>query len=105
MTIGPPTSARGTTAPTRADARRGLRTKETRMPAVKHMKWWGWGVDGISFHHEDKPALGPFVREAVDVDVWSEPTSALKLEDLDIHPPKIGDELRAQLIEAVGAEN
>ncbi len=56
------------------------------MPAVKHMKWWGWGVDGVSFHHEDKPALGPFVREAVDVDVWSASRQRrLKLEDLDIH--------------------
>jgi alkyldihydroxyacetonephosphate synthase len=27
------------------------------MPDVKHMKWWGWGVEGVSFHHEDKPAF------------------------------------------------
>ena len=65
------------------------------MPAVKHMKWWGWGVDGISFHHEDKPALGPFVRRGRRRRRLVEPTAALKLEDLDIHPPKIGDELRA----------
>ena len=25
------------------------------MPDVKHMKWWGWGVEGVSFHHADKP--------------------------------------------------
>lgn len=22
------------------------------MPDVKHMKWWGWGVEGVSFHYE-----------------------------------------------------
>ena len=25
------------------------------------MKWWGWGVEGVGFHHEDKPAFAPFV--------------------------------------------
>ncbi len=32
------------------------------MPAVKHMKWWGWGVEGVGFHHEDKPGFRPFVH-------------------------------------------
>ena len=45
------------------------------MPAVKHMKWWGWGVDGVSFHHEDKPGFGPFVPRGVDLDVWSTPAA------------------------------
>jgi alkyldihydroxyacetonephosphate synthase len=31
------------------------------MPDVKHMKWWGWGVERVSFHHEDKPAFRPFL--------------------------------------------
>ena len=28
---------------------------------VKHMKWWGWGNEGVGFHHEDKPGFAPFV--------------------------------------------
>ena len=39
------------------------------MPDVKHMKWWGWGVEGVGFHHEDKPAFRPFVLNAIDLDV------------------------------------
>ncbi len=39
------------------------------MPDVKHMKWWGWGVEGVAFHHEDKPAFRPFVINAIDLDV------------------------------------
>ena len=66
------------------------------MPAVKHMKWWGWGVEGVSFHHEDKPAFAAFVSEAIDIDVRSQPPAALKLEDLHIHAPKIGDDLRGR---------
>ena len=57
-------TTRTTTGRGSADARAPNSSKEkATMPAVKHMKWWGWGVDGVSFHHEDKPALGPFVRE------------------------------------------
>jgi alkyldihydroxyacetonephosphate synthase len=29
------------------------------MPDVKHMKWWGWGIEGVSFHHETSRLLGP----------------------------------------------
>lgn len=39
------------------------------MTQVKHMKWWGWGRDGVGFHHEDKPAFAPFVRQAVGLDL------------------------------------
>ena len=44
------------------------------MPDVKHMKWWGWGVEGVSFHHEDKPAFRPFVINAIDLDVNTAPS-------------------------------
>ncbi|TAL45372.1 MAG: FAD-binding oxidoreductase, partial [Salinibacterium sp.] len=39
------------------------------MTAVKHMKWWGWGVDGVGFHYEDKPGFAPFVQQAVGLDL------------------------------------
>jgi alkyldihydroxyacetonephosphate synthase len=39
------------------------------MTAVKHMKWWGWGVDGVGFHFEDKPGFAPFVQYAVGLDL------------------------------------
>jgi alkyldihydroxyacetonephosphate synthase len=39
------------------------------MTDVKHMKWWGWGNDGVAFHHEDKPGFAPFVKFAVGLDL------------------------------------
>lgn len=39
------------------------------MTDVKHMKWWGWGVDGVGFHWEDKPGFAPFVLDAVGLDL------------------------------------
>ncbi|HJQ87864.1 MAG TPA: FAD-binding oxidoreductase, partial [Propionibacteriaceae bacterium] len=75
------------------------------MPDVKHMKWWGWGVEGVSFHHENKPAFRPFVINAIDLDVNTAPAAPMSLDDLAIPAPLIGDQLLAELTDAVGAEN
>ena len=56
------------------------------MPDVKHMKWWGWGVEGVGFHHEDKPAFRPFVLNAIDLDVNTTPTTPMALDDLAGEP-------------------
>ncbi|GAA1429757.1 FAD-binding oxidoreductase [Microlunatus lacustris] len=75
------------------------------MPAVQHMKWYGWGVEGVSFHHEDKPALRPFVQEVLDLDLNTPPGRQTQLSDLDIPAPLIGADLLAQLRGIVGEEN
>jgi len=75
------------------------------MPDVKHMKWWGWGVEGVAFHHEDKPAFRPFVINAIDLDVNTSPTAPLSLEELPVPAPMISAELLDELTGAVGAEN
>jgi alkyldihydroxyacetonephosphate synthase len=36
---------------------------------VKHMKWWGWGREGVGFHYDDKPGFAPFVLGAVGLDL------------------------------------
>src|SRR3954447_7920149 len=74
------------------------------MPSVKHMKWWGWGVEGVAFHHEDKPDFRPFVLKVVDLDVNTPPVQPMDLGDLQIPEPRIGDDLLAELTDAVGAE-
>src|ERR1700709_1235088 len=33
------------------------------------MKWWGWGVEGVAFHHEDKPGFAPFILENLALDL------------------------------------
>ena len=56
--------------PPRAAPERTIMTTDHRRPprgaatenVVKHMKWWGWGVEGVGFHHEDKPGFAPFVQ-------------------------------------------
>jgi len=75
------------------------------MPDVKHMKWWGWGVEGVAFHHENKPGFRPFVINAIDLDVNTPPTAPVSIDDLPIPAPMISDQLLAELTDAVGAEN
>ena len=75
------------------------------MPDVKHMKWWGWGVEGVAFHHEDKPGFRPFVIEVIDLDVAVEPTAGRSLDLPDVPRPMIAAELVAELRDAVGPEN
>lgn len=71
---------------------------------LQHMKWWGWGDESTTFDHRDKPALGPFVREAVGIDLDSGSSRVISFDDLEIPPPQISDDLRAALESAVGEE-
>ncbi|MBO0812916.1 MAG: FAD-binding oxidoreductase, partial [Microlunatus sp.] len=74
--------------------------------AVKHMKWWGWGVEGVAFHFDDKPKFAPFVKQAVGLDLTGEaPPAHLDFSDLAVAAPKISDDLLTDLKGAVGTEN
>ncbi|HVK36717.1 MAG TPA: FAD-binding protein, partial [Microlunatus sp.] len=75
------------------------------MTGVKHMKWWGWGVEGVAFHHEDKPAFAPFVRDKVGLDITGEPVVPPELESLPVPVPKLTDAFLAQLVETLGEEH
>ena len=75
------------------------------MKGVQHMKWWGWGLDGISFHHEDKPKLASFISEKVGIDITTPAARPpLRFEELDVPEPQLGDELRTTLAGVVGEE-
>jgi alkyldihydroxyacetonephosphate synthase len=69
------------------------------------MKWWGWGHDGISFSHEDKPGLAPFIRKELDLDVERITARPVRFEDLELAEPDLPDELRAEIEAAVGPEH
>jgi alkyldihydroxyacetonephosphate synthase len=75
------------------------------MPDVKHMKWWGWGVEGVSFLHENKPGFRPFVINAIDLDVKASPVTPMALEELPIPTPMINGQLLSELRDAVGSDN
>ena len=53
------------------------------------MKWWGWGDEGVSFTHEDKPALGPFLERHLDIDVSRAVSQPTAFDGLDIPEPSL----------------
>ena len=67
------------------------------------MKWWGWGLEGAQFTHEDKPELAPFIRKVLGVDVGRATTAPIRWADLDVPVPTLPDGLRVALEHAVTA--
>ena len=61
------------------------------------MKWWGWGETGVSFTHEDKPSLAPFLEKHLDIDVSRVRDRPPPFERLDIVEPNLPDALRTAL--------
>ena len=74
------------------------------MTDVKHMKWWGWGLEGVGFHFEDKPDFAPFVKKAVALDLSLPPVEPLAFEQLTIEPSRITPEFEAELVSIVGEQ-
>lgn len=69
------------------------------------MKWWGWGLDGVTFTHEDKPELRGFIEEHLGLDVARATTAPLSFDELPVPAPVITAALRAALVDAVGEEH
>src|SRR5215212_2475751 len=66
------------------------------------MRWWGWGEEGVSFTHEDKPALGPFLQRVLDLDVNRVMSRPASFDALRVPEPSASPELSAGLQDAVG---
>jgi alkyldihydroxyacetonephosphate synthase len=74
------------------------------MTDVKHMKWWGWGIDGVGFHHEDKPGFAPFVKRAVGLDLTTQRTSRIALDDITVPRSKATQARVAALVAILGED-
>ena len=61
------------------------------------MKWWGWGLEGVEFTHEDKPDLKPFIKDKLGLDVGRVNAPPVPFEDLLIPEPRLPDGLRVAL--------
>jgi alkyldihydroxyacetonephosphate synthase len=68
------------------------------------MKWWGWGDEGVAFTHTDKPALAPFIKRHLGLDVEGPTARPVAFDDLRIPEPSMAPDLQAALEAAVGGE-
>ncbi|GAB2451572.1 alkyldihydroxyacetonephosphate synthase [Conyzicola lurida] len=75
------------------------------MTDVKHMKWWGWGVEGVAFNPDNKPAFAPFVKKAVGLDLSVPAVPAVAFGDLTLPSSTIDAAFLATLAGIVGEAN
>ncbi|WP_371740948.1 FAD-binding oxidoreductase [Frigoribacterium sp. CFBP 13729] len=70
---------------------------------VAHMKWWGWGVEGVAFHHEDKPGFAPFVKKIVGVELTQgQHDTGLDFAQLTVPASRASAEVLDSLVQIVG---
>ncbi len=72
---------------------------------VSHMKWWGWGVEGVAFDHRDKPALAPFVMANVGLDINRPGRPRTDFADLDVPDTLAPADLLTSLQKLVGPDH
>ena len=75
------------------------------MTDVKHMKWSGWGVEGVAFNPDNKPAFAPFVKKAVGLDLSVPAVPPAEFSDLTLPSTTIDDDFLGRLAAIVGADN
>jgi alkyldihydroxyacetonephosphate synthase len=69
------------------------------------MKWWGWGSEDVSFSHQGKPELAPFIERVLELDVRRPGARPISFEHLEIPAPALEAGLTALLENAVGPEH
>jgi alkyldihydroxyacetonephosphate synthase len=72
---------------------------------VQHMKWWGWGLEGVAFHHEDKPGFAPFILEQLALDLHAvAPTGMPSFDKVTVEKSLITPAFSKTLSDIVGAD-
>ncbi|MGA2926796.1 MAG: FAD-binding oxidoreductase [Solirubrobacteraceae bacterium] len=71
---------------------------------MRAMKWWGWGEHNVSFTHEDKPELGPFLKRNLAIDVDRDVSRPVAFDELRITDSGVPSSLWLALERAVGGE-
>ena len=70
---------------------------------IRHMKWWGWGYEDVSFDDSNKPALWPYLKRELEVGEvkMSQP---MKLEDITLPSQKTNDSFLKAIRETLNSE-
>lgn len=81
-------------------------TSELTAEDVKRHKWWGWGLDDIVFHYDNKPAFAPFAKDKIGLDLETTvPTAEPDLSRFEVPAGHLDADVREQLAGIVGEPN
>ena len=67
---------------------------------IRHMKWWGWGYEDVTFDDTGKPQLWPYLKRELGIDEirWNKPIS---FDDVSLPKPKINETFLVKLSTAI----
>lgn len=83
-----------------------VRTARPSAREVRRHKWWGWGLDDVSFRHDNKPAFAPLARDKIGLDLaTAQPGPEPDLSRLQVPASQLPGDVRAALAAVVGEEN
>ena len=71
---------------------------------VKQQKWWGWGIEGRSFHFDDKPKFPGFVMDVIGIDIHKPAPTVREFSSLDVPASRLTPQLKDELTSILGAE-
>ncbi len=73
-------------------------------PDVKHMKWWGWGEEGVFFNYLNKPAFAPFVKKALNIDLRPRKIDTIPFDAGTVADSELPEALREALVAATASD-
>ena len=74
------------------------------MKQVKHMKWWGWGEEGVFFNYQNKPAFAPFVKKQLGIDLRPRQVDTIPFDASTVPDSPLPDALRDALGAATASD-
>ncbi len=72
-------------------------------PKIRHMKWWGWGHEDVSFSDADKPKLWPYLSGELGLE-QVEPTPPVQFDDVHLPAAKENAPFLAALRDALSGD-
>ena len=68
---------------------------------IRHMKWWGWGYEDVTFDDSTKPELWPYLKRELGVDEirWEKPVA---FEDITLPEQKNNEAFLAAIQAGLG---
>lgn len=70
---------------------------------VRHMKWWGWGDEDVTFSDADKPKLWPYLGGELGLEEGV-PVSPVSFEEINLPAAKTNEPFTVALEGALKAD-
>ena len=67
---------------------------------IRHMKWWGWGYEDVTFDDSNKPGLWPYLERELEIDKikWTKPVT---FDEVELPAQKTNDAFSAEIKNAL----